>query len=436
MEDLRDHLLWDLNRELTGLYRQMPPQQIPGIIDSVYQALESFKDSHLSIVLDCLLSIGKTVISAGDPAHVAHFIQQLNLLPFTGPGEVRIREDWQLDIDKNHIKHIRLCMELIAINPTLCKDLLAYLVINVTRSGIFISDEDLFQKDVSALLNADIEPVFIQLKHLLRQFPVFYSEIGAEGEIRDLSTELDELSQRRDRLIHFLRKQVHTESNNTHIGLCASILDYWTDLDAAKLAGLIPSDVLLYLQEGDELLEHQRDAVNAFLKDSGYSVTELLSLSWQSLERAFSDQGDEFYLKRLRLLCGIHLLLKDKYGLDPYDIVKFLTRYKFFDSKEQNRLRASLVRRDYESSIRQLLSYIGKLNNIILNPTPSAGWENIFYKRHIAAGIPSMYGSYRAPKLAAMGMVFRIENVVRRLFENTLGRSTSTISTAKTCAVS
>ncbi|HPN41003.1 MAG TPA: PEP/pyruvate-binding domain-containing protein [Candidatus Cloacimonadota bacterium] len=420
MEDLRDHLLWDLNRELTGLYRQMPPQQIPGIIDSVYQALESFKDSHLSIVLDCLLSIGKTVISAGDPAHVAHFIQQLNLLPFTGPGEVRIREDWQLDIDKNHIKHIRLCMELIAINPILCKDLLAYLVINVTRYGIFISDEDLFQKDVSALLNADIRPVFIQLKHLLRQFPVFYSEIGAEGEIRDLSTELDELSQRRDRLIHFLRKQVHTESNNTHIGLCASILDYWTDLDPAKLTGLIPPDVRLYLQEGDELLEHQRDAVNAFLKDSGYSVTELLSLSWQSLERAFSGQSEDFGLKRLRLLCGIHLLLKDKYGLDPYDIVKFLTRYKFFDSKEQNRLRVSLVRRDYDSSIRQLLGYIGKLNNIILNPIPSAGWENIFYKRHIAAGIPSMYGSYREPKLEAMGMVFRIENVVRRLFENSL----------------
>jgi pyruvate, orthophosphate dikinase len=30
---------------------------------------------------------------------------------------------------------------------------------------------------------------------------------------------IDELAGRKDRLIHFVRKQVHTESNNTHINL-------------------------------------------------------------------------------------------------------------------------------------------------------------------------------------------------------------------------
>lgn len=421
MEDLRDHLLWDLNREMINLYKDMPAEEIPDIIDSVFAALESFHDSHLSIVLDCLLSIGKTVINAGNAEHSKHFMQRLTQLKFTPPGEVRIREDWQLDTDKNHIKHIRMLMELIKLDPNLGKDLLAYLVINVTKSGIFISDEDLFQKDVSNLLNADIRGVFIQLRHLLRQIPVFFSEIGAEGEIRDLSTEVDELSQRHDRLIHFLRKQVHTESNNTHIKLCASILDYWTDLDIGKLDNMIPEDVRQYLEQKDDLQHKQNRAVNAFLAEKNLSASQLLALSWQNLERTFDGKEEgSFYLKRLRLLCNIHLLLKDKYELDPYDIVKFLARYKFFDSKEQNRLRTSLVRKDYESSIRQLLSYIGKLNSIILNPMPSTGWDNIFYKRHIAAGIPSMYGSYREPKLEAMGMVFRIENVVRRLFEHSI----------------
>jgi len=417
MEELRENLLWDLNRELTGLYKQMPASAIVDVIDTVSEALQSFHQSHMSIVLDCLSGFGKTIISSGVKAQIQHFIHRFTLIPFTAPGEVSISEDWQVNADKTHIKHLRVYMELIALNPTLCQDLLANLVINVSKHGILISDEDLFQKDVSALLNAEIKGVFIQLRHLLRQFPVFYSEIGAEGEIRDLSTEIDDMGQRQDRLIHFLRKQVHTESNNTHIQLCASIMHYWRDLDEQRLEALVPADVMNYLKSGDPMLSKQQDCLNAFLEEAQLEVEGLLALSWQSLERLFKGKELDFWLKRLKLLCHIHLLLKDKYGLDPYDIVKFLTRYKFFDFKEQNRLRTSLVRRDYDSSIRQLLGYIGKLNGIILNPVPSSGWENIFYKRHIAAGIPSMYGVYREPKLEAMGMVFRIENVLRRLFE-------------------
>ncbi|MDD2230478.1 MAG: pyruvate phosphate dikinase, partial [Candidatus Cloacimonetes bacterium] len=420
MEDLRDHLLWDLNRELSRIYTELGTKSIPETIDSVFVFLASFEDSHRSIVLDCLLTIGKNVIKSGDKQHISHFIHKYTAMELTPPGKVFVRDDWQLDTDKNHIKHLRLCLELIAINPLLCKDLLAYLIISVSKVGVFISDEDLFQKDVSALLNAKIGTVFIQLKHLLRQFPVFYNEIGAEGDIREFSTEIDEMSQREDRLIHFLRKQVHTESNNTHIQLCASIIDYWIHLDASRLLDIVPQDVMLYLQSEASLLSAQSQAVKDFLTKQKMDVTELKNLSWQRLEKLFEGSKDDWHLHRLNLLCNIHLLLRDKYGLDPYDIVKFLSSYRFFDAKEQNRLRTSLSRRDYESSIRQLLGYIGKLNNIILNPKLSSSWENIYYKRHIAAGIPSMYGTYREVKLEAMGMVFRIENLVRRLFSYSL----------------
>ena len=420
MEDLRDHLLWDLNRELARLYTSMEHDRILTIIDSVFDTLAGYKSSHRSIVLDCLLTIGKNVISNGNKEHALHFIRYLAAMEFTQPGQVRIRPDWQLDIDKNHLKHIRLYLELIRINPLFCKELLAALIIAVTRHGIFVSDEDLFQKDVSALLNANIKPVFIQLKHLLRQLPVFFNEIGAEGEIRERSTELDELSMRKDRLIHFLRKQVHTESNNTHIRLCVLILDYWTKLDPTSLEDGIPEDVLQYLKSGDELIQAQHVATIAFLSEHKLAVQDLLACSSHKLEQLFASRNQDPRLKRLHLLCKIHLLLKDKYELDPYDIVKFLAHYRFFDSREQNRLRTSLARRDYDSSVRQLLGYIGKLNSIILNPVPSQSRENIYYKRHIAAGIPSMYGTYNEAKLEAMGMVFRIENLVRRLFAHSL----------------
>lgn len=417
MIDLMDHLLWDLNRQLANLYEELTPDEVSQMLDTVFETLHAFSHTHLSIVLDCLHTIGKAVLKGSNLDLKRKIIELIIDLGFTSPGEVRIASDWQIDVDKNHVKHLRILLELIAIDPQQNKDLLAFTIISMTRKGVFIADTDLFQKDVSAFLGADISPIFVQSKHMLRMFPVFFNEIGAEGEIRDASTNLDELSQRKDRLIHFLRKQVHTESNNTHITLIEKILRYWVTLDPSPLEKIIPEDVWLQIKTLNKRTQAQSEAVNAFLAQIGLSDTELLALSWQRVEIIFRGLEEDYYTKRLKLLCYCHFLLKDKYNLDPYDIVKFLTRYSFFDAKEQNRLRTSLNRRDYDSSIRQMLGYIGKLNTQVLDPKPTTPWENIYYKRHIAAGIPSMYGIYREPKLEAMGMIFRLENVIGRLFE-------------------
>lgn len=424
MEDLRDHLLWDLNRQLADLYKELSPQEVTALLDSVFKALSDFRGSHLSIVLDCVLTIGKTVLQSGDEVLSKRLVRKINELGFTPPGQIRINKDWQLDVDKNHLKHIRAYLELIAVNPALGKDLLSALTIGCVRHGVFVSDTDLFQKDVSAFLNSQIKPLYVQIKHLLRLFPVFYNEIGAEGEIRDISTSLDELGKREDRLIHFLRKQVHTESNNTHITLVRRILEYWLNLDPAPLKEMIPEDVFIYASSADAMTKRQSRDVARFLAEKGLDAEELLNLSWQQVQKLFEglDLEKEFSLNRLMLLCHCHFLLRDKYNLDPYDISKFLSRYSFFDAVEQNRLRQSLQRRDYDSSLKQMLSYITRLNNIILDPNPSTPWENIYYKRHIAAGIPSMYGMYREPKLEAMGMVFRLENVIKRLFERSIAQ--------------
>lgn len=431
MAELRDHLLWDLNRQLADL-GGLEADKVLELLDSVFAALKEFSLSHRSIVLDCVLSLGKTLLPGAQEELAERFRQKYMSLGFTPPGEIRIGTDWQLEVDKNHIKHIRVSLALIALDPVKNKDLLSHLTISLHRMGIFVSDTDLFQKDVSAFLNANIKPLVIQVKHLLRLFPVFFNEIGAEGEIRDSSTSLDELSHRKDRLIHFFRKQVHTESNNTHINLIKQILNYWIDLEPKHLQGIIPQDVETYVQHPDELTKEQSLVVNSFLSLHELNAEELLNLSWQKVQSLFDGLPEGICYKRLQHLLYCHFLLKDKYNLDPYDIVKFLSKYRFFDAKEQNRLRTSLVRKDYESSIRQMLGYIGNLNITILDPKPTTGWENIYFKRHIAAGIPSMYGTYREAKLEAMGMIFRLENVLRKLFERSISQLNLHYVTGKT----
>ena len=433
MSGLIDHLLWDFNRILGQLRETLSAKEINALLDSVFEFLAEYKDVHTSIVLDCVLTIGKAVLDPEEPELGKRLIRKIIDLGFIPPGKIKINRDWQIIANKNHIKNIRVWLQLISIDPAFCKDLLAALTISIIRQGIFVSDTDLFQKDVSAFLNSNIKPIYVQAKHLLRLLPVFYNEIGAEGEIRDLSTEIDELCYRKDLLMHFVRKQVHTESNNTQIQLLQEILNYWVDLDPNHLKGLAPEDIEEYISHPDELNQKQHQAVNKFLSDHNLDAQNLLNQSWQSIAPLFkSIKNEDIPLKKLELLCRIYYLLLDKYQLDPYDITKFLSRYNWFDQKEQLRLKQSLARNDYDSSIHQMLNYIGRLNKIVLDPKPTQPWENIYYKRHIAAGIPSMYGQYREPKLEAMGIIFRLENLVERLIEKDIKQLNLEYLTAKT----
>ncbi len=433
MHALSDHLLWDLNRQLADLHGSLSARETNLLMDSIFENLAEFRDQHSSIVLDCVLTVGKAVFDPAEPELGHRCLRKIIDLGFIPPGEIKINQDWQIVANKNHIKNIRVWLELIGLDPLFGKDLLAALIINLTQAGIFISDTDLFQKDVSQFLNSDLKPLYVQMKQLLRLFPVFYHEIGAEGEIRDLSTEIDEMSSRKDRLIHFVRKQVHTESNNTHINLLRKILNYWADLDPSHLRGLLPADVDLFVQQPDERAKNQQKAVRKFFREHHTDLAGILGRSWPEVEPLFRQvkKGD-FSLRRLELLVRIYYLLLDKYQLDPYDIAKFLARFNWFDAKEQIRLKQSLARKDYDSGIRQMLDYIGRLNQVILDPNPTQAWENIYYKRHIAAGIPSMYGQYREPKLEAMGMIFRLENLVERLIERNIKQLNLDYITAKT----
>jgi len=425
MASLYKHLLFDLNRLLREISSELAPAELIGFLGTFFRQIEPYKVSHRDSILDCLWTIGKIVADSADKALMDAWFQALISFGFVHPSPIRIREDWQLEIDKNHVKNIRIWLDLISLDPRHSMRLMAALIVNLRVGGVFIADTDLFQKDVSAFLNSRAVQHWKQVQQLLRLFPVFFSEIGAEGEIRDVTTAMDELTHRRDRLIHFLRKQVHTESNNTHITLVEKILRYWKDSDLNSLLAILPADVYSELadsdpdQEGSAKFESMRmiNALQRFEKDSGYTIDQLIEMSWDKIEPIFRgiDLSDDIPLKKLSNILRLHDLLREKYYFHSSDICRQLEKYTFFAPKEVQQLRRLLNHNDFENSIRYLMSMIEKLTILVRSPKESQGWENIYYKRHIAAGIPSMYGQYRENKFEALGLIFRLEAVVSSL---------------------
>jgi len=191
MSHLQEHLLWDLNRMLRIVCSECNEREMLGFIERIFILFETQKSSHMNTLLDCILTLGREVVAQGEPAIMNYFTDKLINFGFI-PGSVHgVNSDWQVSVDKNHVKNIRVWMELVECAPLKMYKLLAALIVNLRIGGIFISDTDLFQRDITRLLNSDIAPIYKMVKLLARIFPVYFNEIGAEGELRQITTTMD-----------------------------------------------------------------------------------------------------------------------------------------------------------------------------------------------------------------------------------------------------
>ena len=211
-------------------------------IDMMFNPFEELKISTWGRS-DCIFTLVKNA-AIDDHKITGYYMQKLIEFGFVHPGEIEITSGWETRANPDHVKNIRIWLDLIEISPCKFKKLLSALVVNLKLHGIFISDTDLFQRDITRLLNADIGTVYKQVKQLARLFPVYYNEIGAEGKLRDVSTAMDELSGREDRLIHYVRKQIHTESNNTHIELVNRVARFWYNMNWPRCKTFFPATFL------------------------------------------------------------------------------------------------------------------------------------------------------------------------------------------------
>ncbi|MDD4604444.1 MAG: PEP/pyruvate-binding domain-containing protein, partial [Bacteroidales bacterium] len=430
----RDYLLWDLNRVIREISKELTEDQIIASIDDLFVLFEEFRQNYVGTVLDSVLTLGKEIMNSSNLTLIRYFENKLIRMGFVTPGVVYLTDNWQLHVDRNHIKNIRVWLELIEYAPEVMKKLLSALIINLRLGGIFIFDTDLFQRDVTRLLNSNIAPIYKRIKQLTRIFPVYFSEIGAEGELREVTTSLDETTQRADKLIHFLRKQIHTEGNNSHIRICLEILNFWKNLRIDRLKSLIPADVLSTIDVNGPWVSGVHQVVNALCETGNLSVNQLSELESNEIDKMLStiDVGTEHDVRRVQLLIRLYKLLKEKYSFETVNIAGILNRYNFFTAEEIQQLSEYLDNSEDEKALKLIFNFMSRLNQIIFDPNPSQGWENIYHKRHIAFGIPSMYGEYHEKKFEALGVTFRLEGIASVLMERIIGKMNTDYITAKT----
>ena len=402
--------------ELAHLYTRFTIEELKELslddfLNNTFSLFENIKVENIEKILECLLKLGQKIYETGEQLYIDIFIDYLIRFGFIYPSEIKIDDEWQVQTDNNHLRMIRLWFHLIKCSPRHSSRLIAALIVNLREGGVLIHDNDLFQRDISQLLNSDIKPNYILIKQLLNLFPVYFDTIGAEGRIREISTDIDKLSYSEDKLIHFLRKQVHTESNNTQIELIRRIFRFWYDKNYEPLLEYLPQDVQRELSPSGKWFVQAHNIVNqlcntlkltpeAVLEENIYEIRKVLN---QTIE--LEESGS----KRVIYLIELYQLLKHKYTLDYKYVFIDLRKSSFFNSKEIEKLERSIKNNRCDTAVKHLFRMISSLKKIILESPKTEAQESIYLKRHIASGIPSMYGQYSEQKFEAMGLVLRLE---------------------------
>lgn len=430
----REYLLIELNKAIKRVSTNLNEEQCIKAIEELFALFSDFKKSNLNLILDSIQYLGKEIINTQNKKLIHYFEDQIIKFGFVSPSVAYMTNDWELKVDPCHVKNIRVWLELIEYDPETMSKLLSALIVHLRIGGIFIFDTDFFQKDITKLLNSKVAPMYKQIKQLTRIFPVYFNEIGAEGHLRTVSTKVDEISYRNDKLIHFLRKQVHTEGNNTHIQITLEVIRFWYDLNKKRLKTILPPNVYDLVDVQSEWVVGVHEVLVKMCKNNHISLDDLLEKDKDQITELVNNvqHKNKNDLERICLIIELYQLLKEKYIFETTDISIVLRRYHFIENSDVELFEKYLNENCHVEALQLIYSFMVKLNNIIFDSKKSEGWENVFYKRHIAFGIPSMYGYYKEEKFDALGLTFRLEKIASILITNIVETINTEYFTMKT----
>lgn len=417
---IHEESLREINRSLVSLIKKQPYEEIESFLLTTMQLLKENVKRYPHTSLQCIQVLGSEVFTRGSSRLAETFLWEAVRFGFQYANVAGVDQEWQPITNPAHLANVRAWLHLIGQEPKWCATLFSALIININFTGTCVKDTDLFQRDITGLLNYPIEPVYNLVKQFTKLMPVFFNEIGAEGKLRDVSTEIDEIHKRKDILIHFLRKQSHVESSNLIVGFIRGIVRFWHTRDKSHLAEYLPAEIMAQIATSGPFIDHLHLLTKRIFQLSKVKKEEdLLLIDQPRLQNFLNLQVDlnEGERNRFGLLVEMYKLLDQKYNLGFQEIRQQLQEAVASGFPELQPLLEDLALCDTFQCLNSLLAHLEKLKGIILCDETFEPREDIFHKRHIAVDIPSVYGRYREKKFDALSLTFRLENLANIYLE-------------------
>ena len=346
--------------------------------------------------------IAETILRSDSEALISQYVSALDRIVIpTSKVRALSNETWAEVVDPRHLELLTKFTDILRLGDGRFRSVLVHVIANLFLSGVYIPDDRLFQRSVSSYLNSKAMRGHFLLNYLfLQKLPVYFNEVGAVDAIRDFSTEID--SWGNDPVLYFLRKQVHVNASNYNVRLIEKVMASWVYNDPGSLREAVPGDVYASLKPG--LIERYSEVIKPFFESLG--VLDAHGLHWEKLlavpEEKFKakavDVGLPEISSKVMLLCRLYREIVKKYSLAG----------------------PGLDLGDAPAALEEYVGRIKKLGRTVLAPEVTAAQEALFFKRHIAFGIPSVLGTYHEPKFDALGALLRDDATIRVLLEKVI----------------
>ncbi|MGC1453562.1 MAG: PEP/pyruvate-binding domain-containing protein [Nitrospirota bacterium] len=363
----------------------------PDVCEALLRGLGDIASTLLQqILLDP--RIARSVLHSGHSGLITRYRDHLKqiVIPTSRPQGIS-SDTWAENVDPQHLELLARFVDLLMEGDERLESVLVHVIVNVAVSGVLIPDDRLFQRRISAYLNSPAMSGRFLLNYLLlERLPVYFNEVGATSRIRDYSTEID--SWGNDPIIYFLRKQVHVNASSHNVRLLEQVMRSWVENDASVLREVVPTDI--YAQADPRLMERYSTVINRFFRSSGVRdegglhLGKLLEIPDETIAGRLRETGgeDDEAREKVGLACKLYKEIVRKYSLLSRDVAI---------DDVHDRFLSTIVRLD-------------RLKAVVRSSKRTEPQESLYFKRHIAFGIPSVLGTYHEPKFDALSEMMRI----------------------------
>jgi pyruvate,orthophosphate dikinase len=415
---IHEETLRRINRTLIKFIQTGEFKQLQKFLPKTFSLLKDQVGHYPSTALQCIDALGKEVFRRDMDRLTELFLEQVVDFGFQPPGIKGVDAEWQILCNPSHLQNIRSWLNIVKNKPKACGTLMSALLINLKFAGTCIKDTDIFQKDITQLLNCEIGPIYNIIKQFSKILPIYFNEIGAEGLLRDVSTEIDEIHNRKDILIHFLRKQSHVESNNLIVDFIEAILCFWYNGEKKALRPYLPPEAFNQISNQGIYVDHMKRLLHHLASALGFEpfaahIRHLLHVKDERITEILSQVTDTppQEKKRLELLIQMYRLETLKYRLNAQEITHYIKEAKAWSEENLDAILKAIEVKDPEKRLELLLDQLEELKKVILSDKEYEIRESIYHKRHIAVDIPSMYGRYHERKFDALALSLRLESL-------------------------
>ena len=156
LESIHEEAFREIDRTLAQIIRKESPDALLSFVTRTFDVLQQSKKLYPLSGLSCVQTIGRELFKTESPPLINHFLDSAISLGFELPHIGGVSDEWQVQFNPAHLRNIRVWLDLVEQDPKRTPRLLSALLVNLSLGGVHVQDTDLFQKDVSRLLNSPI----------------------------------------------------------------------------------------------------------------------------------------------------------------------------------------------------------------------------------------------------------------------------------------